>query len=417
MQAVYQVKTDSAIGYNRVTRSWESVNITLPIQTVLNQYFISEIGVVDADTDGSEYTFFPQYHRAELANFSGTLQDWFATKAGIRIETLKKGLPELKFESVHYQALDYSIVPKTHLCPPNVHFTQDFAVEDASDIIIELDKENRKLYADTAIYNVGGMWVPHEVVPEGIRLPDAGRIAKRCGEVSLGMWVFDKVGKVTTKNITEEMLFKLDTTRDWYSNILVKSPVNLFGKSVALVIGGCLIWLKHDQIISETTLNISLTNLDLLNRLLITRQYYDWDDIGLGDFEAGASVSLIRNPETLKALLLHYSSFLVYIDNPYLEFEDRGVDATGPVGKFYVRDKEGDIPMGMLRHADGRCIHYWPIWEEGEWSLHTSEKQMAQYLYTTSKWHNHGRVNDAKINLEPWKKPDVKMVQIKARVS
>lgn len=417
MQAVYQVKTDSAIGFNRVTRSWESVNITLPIQTVLSQYFISEIGVVDADTDGSEYTFYPHYHRDELNNFVGTLQEWFVKKAGIRIETLVKGLPVLKFEQVHYQALDYSNVPKTHLVPPGVHYTQDYSVDDATDILIELSPTDRPQYVSSSLFNVGGMWVHHTATPDGILLPDAGRIAKRCGEVSLGMWVFDKVGKVTTTPLTEEMLFKLDTTRDWYSNILIKSPVELFGKSVALVLGGCILWLKHDQIISNQSLNISLSNLDMFERLLATRNWYDWDDLGLGDFEAATSVSLLRNPETLKALLLHYSSFLVFIDNPYLEFEDRGVDSTGPTGKFIVQDKEGDIPLGMLKHADGRCIHYWPIWEEGEWFLHTSERSSANYLYHTSKWHNHGTVNDAKQQLNPWKKPDVRMIQIKARVS
>lgn len=417
MQAVYQVKTDCAIGYNRESRLWESVDITMPIKSVLDTYFLLEVGVVDVDTDGSEYTFFPQYHLADLKNFAGTLQEWFTSIAGTRITTLKKALPELKFGEAHYQALDYSFVPMTHLCPPNTHFTQDFAIDDASDIVIEVPTEHRQTYSKSVLYNIGGMWVPHLLDSTGVRLPNAGTIAKRCSEVSVGMWVFDQIGAVSTLPITADMLFKLDTTRDWYSNLLLKIAGGLEGKSVGIVIGGILRWLKPNQIISNSALSISLPNFSLINSLLATREYFDWDDLGFGDFSSPTSVSLLRNPETLKALLLHYSSFLVIVDNPYLEFRTRGLETTGPVGKFYFKDKDGNSPMGMLQHANGRCIHFWPIWEEGEWVLHTSEKQEENYLFGTSKWHGHGMVNDALHHLEPYKRPEVTLVNIRARVS
>lgn len=417
MKLNYEAIPASCFGYNRETRVWEVIDTDAPMSMLFQKYVHLEFGIVDnVDPKLKEYTFKPKDYYGELYNYAGTINDWFLLKAGTTIGPLVEDAPILKFANAHYQALDYSVIPKTHMCPPNVHFTQDFAMEDASDIVIELDKEHRPLYLDTALYNIGGMWVRHQAVSEGVRLPNAATIAKRCGEVSPGMWAFNDIGKVTTAPITEDMLFKLDVTRDWYSNILIKSPVELFGKSVALVIGGCLMWIDQKSIYSDGAMNISLSNLNLLDRLLITRDYFDWDDIGLGDFGAGASVSLIRNPETLKALLLHFSSFLVFIDNPYLEFEERGVDATGPVGKFYLVDKEGEKPLGMLKHSSGRAIHYWPIWEDGEWFLHTSEKQTPNYVYGTSRWHIHGKVNDAKTHLEPWSKPDVRMIQVKARV-
>lgn len=57
MEAIYQVRSDNAFGYNRSTRIWENVDITLPIKTLLDQYHEIEVGVDDFNS--KPFTFLP----------------------------------------------------------------------------------------------------------------------------------------------------------------------------------------------------------------------------------------------------------------------------------------------------------------------------------------------------------------------
>lgn len=413
MEAIYQVRSDNAFGYNRSTRIWENVDITLPIKTLLDQYHEIEVGVDDFNS--KPFTFFTRLHLSDLSNFTGNLQAWFTSKAGVAITTMKEGYPVLEFNKAYYQSLFWDIGIKTHICPPGTHFTQDFAIDDATDIVVEIEKENSALYNNYALYNVDGYWVPHVYDDAGIRLTAAGKIVKRSGRVSVGCLVMKHIAKVKTIPITDDMLFRVDTSMDWTSNLLLKVGTGLTGKTVGLVIGGVLRWLKPTQIISDTTATVSLSNLNLLKQLLMSETHYDWDALGLGDFASPSAVAKLRNTETLRALLKHESSFLVTIDTPYLEISNDYVNHTANPGIFYYADKDGDKTLGILTNDLGKCIDYWPIWEEGEWTLNTNELSNPNYVAFTSKWQNHHIVNDAFTHLDRYRKPMAVMQQFRAR--
>ncbi|ANZ50363.1 putative virion structural protein [Erwinia phage vB_EamM_Phobos] len=413
MEAIYQVRNDCAYGYNRGTRIWENVDITKPIKTLLDQYHEIEVGV--SDVTDHDYTFFVQLHLSALSNFTGTLQDWFTSKAGITITTLKPGLPTLEFTNAYYQSLFWDLGIKTHICPPGVHFTQDFAIDDATDVVVEVEKESSELYNNYAMYNVDGYWVPHVYDDAGIRMPGAGNIIKRSSAVSIGCLVTKHIAKLKTIPITDDMLFRVDTSLDWTSNLLLKVGTGLTGKTVGLVIGGVLRWLKPSQIISDTTCTVSLSNLNLLKQLLMSETHFDWDAIGLGDFGSPTAVAKLRNTEILRGLLKHQSSFLVTIDTPYLEITNDYVNHTAVPGRVFFSDPEGTKTLGILTNDLGKCVDYWPIWEEGEWTLHSNELSNPNYIAFTSKWQSHHYVNDAYKHIDTYRKPYLIMQQFRAR--
>lgn len=418
MTTAYQVRADSAFGFSRDTRTWGTIDVTQPLNTLCANYHFFEVGL---EALGAEYTFYSQYHLADLQNRTDTLQDWLNTKSGIAIPTLGKGLPKLEFVEAHYQSINADVPVETHLCPPGYHYTQDFNPDDAHDVVVVCDDEWKEKYRTGVLYNINGQWVPHQSDPVGVRLTGAGNIVRRANTPDIGCLVMANIGKVKTYPISGLTMNKLDTTRDYYSSLMLTLPDSITGKTVGFVIGGILHWLPPQGYFSDRAIMLSLPNLSVAKIVLETRRYYDWDAIGVGDLTTPTSVQRIRNSETLKALLTHESSFIFTIDNPYLEKEIHGISHNAIWGRFYLKDPtdpDGKKTLGPIFNRIGKCVGYWPTWEEGEWVFNTTFFDRENFLLGNARWYNQNLVNDAQAIVGPfgaWGKPFVEMHRYKAR--
>lgn len=417
MSIAYQVQPEHAIGYHRTNRIWEKVDVALDLPVLLQTYHTMEIGV---SAMGKDYTFFPEQHLAELAAERGTLQAWFNSIAGTTVTTLKLGFPVLKFASMHYQSIYADFRIKAHMCPPGYHFTQDFSYDDAHDVVLEMGSEEQMVYGSGALYFIDGQPIPHSLDPAGVRLIGAGKIARRVKCSNISCMVFKDIGQVTAHPLSRLEIVKLDVTRDWYSTLLLRSPMGLTGRTAAIVIGGILRWITPRDYINENTIRLAFPNYQLAQHILETRDYYDWDDIGLGDMSAPLSVAALRNPEMFLAMLKHESSFLVLIDNPHLEVSYQPVNHANSYGVYNLQDPndpDGKKPLGPLINTVGKVVDYWPTFEEGRWCLETREYPRPAWLATHARWHKQHLVNDASpLTGENWQAPNVEMVQIRARV-
>lgn len=416
MDAIYQVRADSAYGFSRDTRTWGTIDITQPLKTLFSLYQMFEVGL---ESLGHLYTLNSQYFQADLQNRTDTLQDWLTSKAGVALPLLTDGLPTLAFEYAHYQSLNADVGPEAYVCPPNYHYTQDFALEDASDVVI-LEGQLGDTLRNNVLFCNNGQWVSHKSDPVGVRLPGAGNITRMRGVMDIGCLVFNGIGNVATYPIKGLTLNKLDVTRDWYSSIMLSLPVSITGKTVGYVIGGILHWLPPEGYFSDSAIMLSLPNFSVLKTVLETRKYYDWDAIGIGDLSTPTSVAKLRNPETFKALLEHESSFIVVVDNPYLEFEHVGLNHGASYGRFHLRDPrdpDSEKPLGPLFNEFGKCISYWPTWEEGEWTFHTEEITRQSFLFTHARWQQQALVNDVKplVGSSQYRLINAQMTRIKAR--
>lgn len=418
MTTAYQVRPDSAFGFSRESRTWGAIDVTQPLNTLCSDYHTFEIGL---SALGKDYTLVSQYHLAELQNRTDTLQDWLNEKAGNVIPTLKAGLPKLEFSWAHYQSINADVPVETYLCPPGYHHSQDFSLDDADDVVIVCEDKWKDKYRNSVLYNINGQWVPHQTDTVGVRLPGAGKIVRRACTPDIGCMVFGQLGNVKTYPIANLTLNKLDTTRDYYSTLMISLPESITGKTVGFVIGGLLRWLPPGGYFSDRAIMISLPNFDLARTVLETRRYYDWDSIGVGDLSSPTNVQRIRNPETLKALLLHESSFIFTVDNPYLEEEVVGVSHNAVWGRCYLKDPsdpDSEKPLGYLNNRFGKTVGYWPTWEEGEWVFNTTEFDSQNYVFREARWYNQKKINDAQAIVGPfgpWEKVYLEMHRFRAR--
>ena len=187
-----------------------------------------------------------------------------------------------------------------------------------------------------------------------------------------------------------------------------------------MVIGGIVHWVSPRDYLNETTLRISLPNYRLTHTLLALRDYYDWDDLNVGDFTTATSVAKLRDSETFHDLLKHESSFLVLIDNPYLEFESIPIDHAAADGVFYLKqpdDPDAKRQLGPLIDSNGKVVDYWPTFEEGRWTLETLAFPTQALAIDEARWHRQRTINDAGTLLgTEWVAPHVEMLRIQARV-
>lgn len=415
MKASYQVVPEKVIGYTLSTKSWEVV--TLPDSNFglfMQNYHILEIAVLDVV--GNELTFYPYKHADALLDYKGSLQVWFDSIAGTALHTFDQGHPELEFATSHYQPLSITDEHTIGLAPPNTHPSQDFAIDDARDLVLQTTDERIEQYNSSLLYSVDGLWVRDVAESYGIRLMGGGDIIRHGSGGNVSALVFNDIGKVETHDLTESMVFKIDTKQSYYTALTIKTPVSISGKTVGLVLAGKLFWIKLEDYLSDTSIRFSLANVDILSLLMETRDRYDWDVLGLGDFSSPTHVARIRSDSVISGLFNHISSFLVIVDNPYIEHEATPIATRGATGRWHITDVGGKQTLGYLVNQLGTLVDYWPTWDKGVWTLYTKEYDFKHYLHLHAKWQKQTIINDAiAIHEQPYLAPHLTMFNLKAR--
>ncbi|MGL5397145.1 MAG: hypothetical protein ACRDBQ_18010 [Shewanella sp.] len=417
MEAIYQISPDHAFGYSKSLRVWEKIDVSKSGKNLYDEYHTFELGITNL---GKEFTLHSQDFYNKFAYLTTPIQDWLVANSGQALPQLTEGFPVLEYAHAHYQSIACNAGPEVYLCPPNYHYTQDFAEDDAHDLVIVCKDAVRDKYGKNGLINVNGQWVHSQMDSTGVRLPNAGRLAKRTGYIDVGIWFLNGIGNVNTYPIKGLTLNKLDTSRDYYSSLMISLPETIYGKTVGYVIGGILHWLEPKGYFGDKTIMLSLPNFSLVKTILETREFYDWDVLGAGDMSLPTSVANLRNPENFRRLLEHESSFIFVIDNPFLVEERVGVDHGASYGRFHRRESHIQTPgteLGPLFNEFGKAINYWPIWEDGEWTFHTSEITRENRLFTKGKWHNTSVINDVRptVAASPFRTINAEMRRLKAR--
>ena len=414
MKAIYKVSSEKVIGYKITVRSWELSDLPMAgFGMYMRQYHILEVGITDIH--GREHTFYPYKHTDELLFWDGSLQEWFDSIAGRALDTLSVGFPVLEFDYTHWQPVAYNPEVCYVLTPPKTHPSQDFSLDDASDYVVTMPEKYHTKYLNNTLYTVDGLWVPHVYEPYGVRLIGGGDIAKQSKGGNIGVVVFGDVGNVNTHILGKDDVVRIDTSRNMHTTLLIKSPESITGKSVGFVFAGHLTWLKPIDCLSDTSVQYSMANRNILDWLIETQYRYDWDLLGLGDFSSGTSVNKILSDETIKKILAHSSTFLIVVDNPYLQNTTTAVGERGAVGRFRIDDKGRSLKLGYLTNTLGYAVEYWPVWDLGVWTLHTTEGGRDNPVYKSAKWKTQTKINDARQHQYQYVLPHMTMNVLKAR--
>lgn len=392
----YKLDTAPAIVRSRKTRDWLKVDISaMKVADVFANYREIEVGIYDVYN--KPYTLNLYDYEFELRNFQETLQTWF-DRMGTRALALKSELPTLLFKEVNYVPLTY-FEGQFQLARRGWHPSHEVPMEDYDDVIVAYNSITSKYLHEHALFTVNGLFLPSTYHAYGVRLLNAGDVIRKTGKVELGLLNFEQVGSVDTIPITPEMVFKVDDAKDYYSELMIKSPKTLAGKTLGIVIGGFLHLL--DGLIrpnSDTTAMIILKDIPIVERVIATKGVLDLDFMGLDGLDDSVLVSTIVNDANILKYLTSPYSFLVLVDNKDLCKRWDPVDVNAGLGNYLIDDSTS---LGLLVDDTGRGIDYWPKWECGKWALCTEHSHRNTHSFHNAPWQSQTRINSAAIGVRP----------------
>lgn len=351
-----------------------------------------------------------QDYYAELVQFVGTLDQWFAT-LGSRALTTSTDLPNLTERHAKFSNLNAWWFNQR----PTVirsHPTTNFSFADAEDLLITKQGVDYEQLANCALFSVNGYLHRHIKTDVGIYLLDACRNARKANEVNTGALTFHNLSTLSTYPISADDIYPADTYSSFKEQMMLKLPFSAKGKSVALVIGGVLYW-QNDllTLISDTTANFLTGRVDWVERFFYDRDYIDLSSIPLNvnpDSPYVVTKDDLEKEDFFKAWLLLSQSYWVVFDNPLLYLEMIPLERHNWPGLFTVPTDE-PIPVVLNNGVMAE-----PLMRPGEkrHRLLTRHLKKRGALNTTLGYKSEPIVTDFAMMSDPWENANAYWLKI-----
>lgn len=410
MDAKYTVKIDRVYGLTKDKRTWSLVDVVdVKTSILVATYHEIEIGLIDFL--GREFTFNFSDYLSYLANFTGTFGAWLDSMAGKTLDMLRPGLPILNFGKTYYVNLAGRAT--TAMCPRNTHPSQDFAMEDANDVVIDDDIVYGDHLAKYALYNVNGSWVHSRFDGENVRLYNAGRIIKRTSNVNVGALSFYNVGTVKTTLLKDLNVSLLrDDVPHQQNTLIISGLTATANKTYMLSVCGVLFDLERGWVFGERGITVPVGRLDLVELFISTRHQHDWSDII--DLDINVNVDLLRSRETLMSILKHESCFVVEVDNAnmYRVREEHLEKMKVGHCKYPIQQD-----LGFIVGNDRLSVSYMPISSGKYWDLYFVELPNDYHIRKSTGWETDKWVTTKQDLLTPFENKTYSMFNYRARVA
>lgn len=400
----YTLPDQLSVVRERKSRAWLMKDIrTMPTAQLFADYLKMEVAVADAF--GEPFTFNPYDCETELRNYTGSLATWL-TDIGNRSIPLSVGFPTLESSEAQYFPL-WHRKATAQLARRGWHPSHYTPRDDAADVVVEMEGiDSRHLY-DHVLWSVNGFIVKSSFHDYGCRVLEAGDIVRRSGKMNISGLNFETVGKVTTQDLTDQHIFKVDESKRYFDGVHIKLDKPLGNRTVGIVIGGYL-HLLDDLVrpISQTTLRLTPGDLNIIERVLLSKDSLDLEFMKLNDLDKGQQVSAIMDDVNWFNYLTSKYTFLVFIDNVDMWKTTSYVNTVSRPGLYVMSDTE---PMGQLTDNVGRMINYWPKFECMEIALCSDDYMQPNYALRDTSWLKDITINDAGIGAMPYRRINPKM--------
>lgn len=407
----YTIANAPAYGKLRKTNYWETVDVVNnSLSALFSKY--REIEVAIDDSFGKPLTLDLYMYESEVRYRNELLSVWLASR-GSKALAAVAGYPTYVTASVPYIPINY-VAGTVAVAMTGKHPSYSTEGTDANDVIIDLNGNTPSGLHEHSLFSVNGFYFRTTYHDYGVRLLHAGDAIRASRRFESGFLSFNDVGSVKQLPITESMVHKLDDTKSLWDRITIDANYPLYGKTVGLVLGGYLHLLDGVvRVIGDETVTVSVRNLNLMERVIQSKETLDLSFFEMDDLENNSVVKLAKSEEAILKYLTSKYSFLVVIDNPDLMLDQTGVSQSAMVGDYIV--PYGVVP-GLLKDNYGRVIDYWPMADCGLWTLKTSYLGNPSILFTQSGWHELTRFNSAREGRLLTLPKELKMCTYKARV-
>lgn len=383
MSAVYNIEKSRVFGLAKQSKSWELVDTTKGSFELTDLYHEIEVGLTDIH--GNKKSLKLSRHYAEITNTNLTIEAWLERKRGDVITCLVDGWPVLNYGQSQYINLAGAV--HVAMAPRNVHPTQDFAMDDARDLIIEpKEGSSLKYLYNNLLYNINGAWVHSHYTGNTVALYGAGDVVKTAANTNLAALDFSQLGGVET-TLLKDLNYSLLTDNVPHLNnaLLITVGDNEPNHTYMLSVCGVLYDIPSVDYISDDVVSISLGKLNIHDLIIDTRNRYDWGFLNIFNSDGEIIPDVLLSRKTLYALFDHESCFVVKVNVPNaVRSEVFGLES---VLVNHNRIKL-DINTQLGFMVDNRRLtnNYWPIPAGKYWQLYFREDDGVNKTMNTTGW-------------------------------
>jgi hypothetical protein len=206
----------------------------------------------------------------------------------------------------------------------------------------------------------------------------------RCRENQAGILSFLDIGRLKQVPIEAENIYAQEAGDDLKSRAYFWVDENFEGKSVALVLGGYLIFPEENVFwqTGEKTFAINFNAMPVVERLVESNMYLDLSFLELDRFENQPdlmSVPEMLSDETLKKYMTMSQSFLVIIDAPHI-FTSRTHLRDCKMPGMFTAFQDPTYPLFVNY---GKMAEYWKTFEDGQWSVTVRDSFLRNFVLSS----------------------------------
>lgn len=204
----------------------------------------------------------------------------------------------------------------------------------------------------------------------------------------VGIVSFLDIGKLKRVKLDPLRILPFEAGGTMKEKISFTIDDDLTGKSVFLVLGGYLVFLKVGSFYmnGEKKFVLDLNQLPYIERLLDSQNRISLAPLGLAsinDKPNHISLDDVWSDTVIRKYMTLSQSFLVIVDTPYLAIERFPVQRAAFPGQFIVYQD----PVNPLMGGHGILFDYWKINEQGRWSVNVHDNFYKQFVHTEASQH------------------------------
>lgn len=407
---MYVLSKGPAVVRERASKKWDQALINnVSCDDLFAKYSKIEFAVVDGY--GDLFTVDAYDYETELRYSEQTLDEWVAA-LGSRSLKVTEGGPELKVATANYFPLWHrnttAVLAKRGWHPS--HYT---TADDADDVVITMPGVEHQHLHENVLWSVNGFFMPTSYHTYGCRIFNGGDIIRKSGRMSISGLNFENLAKVSFQDITVDHVYKVEEGRRYFDGVHIKVDEPIGNKTVGLILGGYLHLLDGlIRPISEHAIRFTPGDLNIVERVLMSKDYLDLDFMGLDGIEKGALVAKVMDDANwLKYLTCKYSR-LVFIDTPDLWRTHTYVDTVTRPGSYLAEESDN---LSQLVDNRGRTINYWPKYECGKVALCSEDYLEPTHARYDTNWFEQTVFNDAMVGQKPYVRINPKMLHYHMR--
>ena len=385
--SVYKLLS-AAVLPNKVTPQWSVKSVgDIPVATLYAQHrkVVLAVGWVDpAVTDGAltEVYIDMDSLKPQYAAYTNTVNVLLQSLGDTTLDTTAawpmKQLNYVKYSDVCQIGYKAMLVRRGFVDPDG------YPREELRDIELTRPGYSTKLGSihTHCLVSVNGFF--HQTDTDGTRayVVEGGRSVQHGHCAHIGLTSFSSIGAVRKLPIAPEAIAAKQADAPMKDGIHFSVPEDLTGCSVALVLGGYLIFPEESIFypVGDGCFELNIDRLPYLERIIESSHWIDLSSLGLTKSPIN---EMLFNPTELwsDAVLTKYlllsQSFLVVIENDSVFTNKLHLRQANFPGFFTCLEK----PVYPLIASFGRCAEYWRTYEDRFWTITAMDTFRRNYVF------------------------------------